>query len=76
MHNINSENKVAISDKIIINQLHTCKVAIPKNGYTFKEIKQPFTFSIFYGSNAAVYEQAMQQALPKLCRSFRAALKK
>jgi len=70
------ENKMDASDKIITNQLHTCKVQLTKNGYTFKETKQPSNFSIFYRSSPALYEQAMQQALPELYESFRIALKK
>ena len=70
------ENKIAVSDKVITNQLHTCKVELIKNGYTFKETKQPSNFSIFYRNNPALYEQAMQQALPELYNGFRAVLKK
>ncbi len=68
-------NKLNNSDRVIINELHNCKVQTSVNGYIFQETNKPTNFSIFYRNDPYLYEQAMQQALPELYIGFKSILK-
>lgn len=75
-YKIVSENAVLPTDKVIPNELHSCKVALCKNGYTFDETTEPTNFSIFYREDPYLYEKALQQALPNLYCTFSTVLRR
>ena len=69
---IKSSQDVIATDKVLPNNLNSCKVSVEKSGlFTFTEITGTSNFSIFYRGDINENEKALRIALPDLYKSFK-----
>jgi hypothetical protein len=69
---IKPSQDVLATDKVLPNNLNSCKVFVEKSGlFTFSEITGTSNFSIFYRGDIKENEKALRIALPALYQSFK-----